>query len=106
MLATTTATIRPSLSRRFRPTPCPYNSRRLLRFYPIHVIAVHPHPEAIAHIDAQAFFFHFINDGLNAPAGDNAVAFFQIREHLLHFPTLFLLWTKNQEVKDNNQRQE
>jgi hypothetical protein len=83
-----------------------FNLRRLLRLYPIHVIAVHPHPDTIAHIDAQASLFHFIDDSLNAPTGDNAIAFFQISEHLLYFSALFLLWPKDQEVKDNNQGQE
>jgi hypothetical protein len=83
-----------------------FTSRRLLRLYPIHVIPVHPHPEAIAHIDAQAFLFDFIDDGFNATPRDNTIAFFQIREHLLHFPALLLLWSKDQEVKDHNQGQE
>ena len=52
--------------------------RRLLRLYPIHVIAVHPHPDAIAYLDAQAFLFHFVDHGLDATARDNAVAFFRL----------------------------
>src|SRR5205807_3034869 len=80
--------------------------RRLLRLYPIHIIAVHPHPDAVPHLDTQAFLFHFIDDGLNTTAGDNAIAFFQIGEHLLHFLALFLLWPKNHDLENRNQGQE
>ena len=75
-LATTTAN-KANLEQKIDPRHLLY-LRRLLRLYPIHVIAVHPHPDAIAYLDAQAFLFHFVDHGLDATARDNAVAFFRL----------------------------
>jgi len=47
---------------------------------------------------------YFVDNCFDATARDNAVAFFQISEHLLHVPALFLLWPKDHEVKRATRR--
>ena len=78
----------------------------VLVYHLIDIITPHLQFDAVAQFETQRFFFNLVNDALEPATGDDTVAFLEACDQLLEFLTLFLLWTKDQEVENEDEGEE